>query len=179
MTSLSLLVGMTVGFICKYSFIKGNHIQRSMFHILHVSSIYSKSFVCFDSIRPSQLFSAMSLWVYLGFTAEFIVPCSRTQHSASGEAPTCNPSISSQWLYQWTTMLLIKSFDNILIWIHVFLLLAKFPVFAVWVQLPEHRENKSSIPSWQVFLFIQLVYHVIFYPDIYSCLITLLKRVSC
>ena len=36
--------------------------------------------------------------------------CSRTQHSASSEAPTRNHSISSQALYHWATISIILSF---------------------------------------------------------------------
>ena len=54
------------------------------------------------SLYPSQHFFShvgTSSWVEPKDKAEGKVSCSRTQHSASGEAPTRNPLISSQAFY--------------------------------------------------------------------------------
>ena len=82
-------------------------------------------FMCFNRIQgedlaincliwfPSQVFLVMSGRIFLDRTsAQQRIEClaQRTQHSASGETRTSNPSITSQALYHWATALLI--FDH-------------------------------------------------------------------
>ena len=59
-------------------------------------TIYIFLFVLFDSLRPSQQFFrnvGTGLPGLNQYPAGIKVSCSRTQHSASGEARACDPSI--------------------------------------------------------------------------------------
>ena len=73
-------------------------------------------FVWFDSLCPSQQFFS-----YVGtglpglnqYQARINVSCSRTQHRDASEARTWGPSVSSQVLYNWATVLpLLANSEN-------------------------------------------------------------------
>ena len=77
----------------------------------YFACLYLWWFVCFNTLCPSQQFFShvgTGLPGLNHYKAEDKVSCSRTQCSASGEARTCNPSIWSQALYHWVTVLLYK-----------------------------------------------------------------------
>ena len=62
----------------------------------------------FDSLCPSQQFFSyvrMDIPGLNQYLTRINVSCSRIQHSNAGEAWTCFPSVSSQALYHWATML--------------------------------------------------------------------------
>ena len=61
--------------------------------------------VWFDSLRPSHNFSVMPGRVFLGWTSISKDKDTKTQHSDGGEAWTRGPSVSSQTLYNWATVL--------------------------------------------------------------------------
>ena len=61
----------------------------------------------FNSLRPINNLSVIKGRVFLGWTSTKLglMTCSRTQRSDAGEARTRGPSVSSQALYHWATVL--------------------------------------------------------------------------
>ena len=93
-------------------FYKDFYIEGSF--IIYLSSIHVCMFVWADAFSPSQqFFSHVRTFPWLNqYKSEDKVSSSRTQHSASSEVKTSDPSITSRALYRWATTLLLANMSQ-------------------------------------------------------------------